>query len=81
VEINREFIHCLHQLDRQRCFAIYLPRSFHRIVAVQELTDICHATKIRVIELQTPKEAIDELILYFELPNGIFKDYSTKPYK
>ncbi|HET6765873.1 MAG TPA: hypothetical protein VFH08_00695, partial [Chitinophagaceae bacterium] len=34
----------------------------------------CHRTKIGEIELQTTNEASDELILYFELPNGIFKN-------
>jgi hypothetical protein len=35
---------------------------------------ICDATKIRATELQTTKEPTVEFILYFELPNEIFKN-------
>jgi hypothetical protein len=63
MEINRQFIHRLYQLDRQHCFAVYLRVSF------QLLENICR---------RFPAIAKIELSKTLKTISGSYTDQSIK---
>ena len=63
MEINREFIHCFYQLDRQHCFAVYLRIPFHL------LENVCR---------RFPAIAEIELSKTFKTIRGFYTDQRIK---